>query len=612
MVSAAEQLAANLNFGALAKADELKKRIWFTLGALLVYRLGTYIPLPGIDPNAWEQIFNTQAGGILGMFNMFSGGGIHRMAIFALNIMPYISASIIIQLMTTVSPTLENLKKEGEQGRKVMNQYTRYLTVVLAAFQSYGIAIGLEGTGSVVSNPGIFFLVSTTITLTGGTMFLMWLGEQITSRGIGNGISLIIMAGIVAQIPSAIAGTLELGRQGALSTGLILVVMVMAIAVIAFIVFMERAQRRLLIQYPKRQVGNQMISASIIIQLMTTVSPTLENLKKEGEQGRKVMNQYTRYLTVVLAAFQSYGIAIGLEGTGSVVSNPGIFFLVSTTITLTGGTMFLMWLGEQITSRGIGNGISLIIMAGIVAQIPSAIAGTLELGRQGALSTGLILVVMVMAIAVIAFIVFMERAQRRLLIQYPKRQVGNQMFEGQTSHLPLKLNTSGVIPPIFASSLLLLPTTVANFNAGQGPGWLTTVTTLLGHGRPLFLILYIALIVFFAFFYTAIVFNPTETADNLKKHGGFIPGIRPGERTAEYIDYVLSRITVVGAIYLAIVCLVPEILISYAAVPFYFGGTSLLIVVSVTMDTVAQVQGYLLAHQYEGLIKRSRLRGRNR
>jgi preprotein translocase subunit SecY len=315
---------------------------------------------------------------------------------------------------------------------------------------------------------------------------------------------------------------------------------------------------------------------------------------------------------VLLAAFQAYGIGVGLQGTGSVVSSPGIFFLISTTITLTGGTMFLMWLGEQITARGIGNGISLIILSGIVAELPSAIAGTLELGRQGALSTGLILVVIVMVIAVIAFIVFMERAQRRLLIQYPKRQVGNRMFEGQSSHLPLKLNTSGVIPPIFASSLLLLPTTVANFNAGQGPNWLTTVTTLLGHGRPLFLILYIALIVFFAFFYTAVVFNPTETADNLKKHGGFIPGIRPGERTAEYIDYVLSRITVIGALYLAIVCLIPEILISYAAVPFYFGGTSLLIVVSVTMDTVAQIQGYLLAHQYEGLIKRSKLRGRMR
>jgi preprotein translocase subunit SecY len=443
MVSAAEQLAANLNFSAFAKADELKKRIWFTLGALIVYRLGTYIPLPGIDPTAWEQIFRTQSGGILGMFNMFAGGGIHRMAIFALNIMPYISASIIIQLMTTVSPTLEQLKKEGESGRKMINQYTRYLTVLLAAFQSYGISIGLEGSGQVVADPGLFFRISTVITLTGGTMFLMWLGEQITSRGIGNGISLIILSGIVAELPAAVAGTLELGRQGALSTGLIMVVLIMGVAVIAFIVFMERAQRR-------------------------------------------------------------------------------------------------------------------------------------------------------------------------LLIQYPKRQVGNRMFEGQSSHLPLKLNTSGVIPPIFASSLLLLPTTVANFNAGQGPEWLNLITTQLGHGRPLFLVLYVGLIIFFAFFYTAIVFNPTETAENLKKHGGFIPGIRPGERTAEYIDYVLSRITVIGAGYLAIVCLLPEILISYAAVPFYFGGTSLLIVVSVTMDTVAQVQGYLLAHQYEGLIKKSKLRGRKR
>ncbi len=443
MVSAAEQLASNLNFSALAKAEELKKRIWFTLGALLVYRLGTYLPLPGIDPNAWDALFRSQSGGILGMFNMFSGGGIHRMAIFALNIMPYISASIILQLLTTVSPTLEQLKKEGEQGRKLINQYTRYLTVLLAAFQAYGIAIGLEGARSVVTDPG-------------------W------------------------------------------------------------------------------------------------------------------------------------------------------FFRISTVITLTGGTMFLMWLGEQITARGVGNGISLIIFAGIVAELPTALAGTFELGRQGAISTPLILAVMLMAVLVITFIVFMERAQRRLLIQYPKRQVGNRMFEGQSSHLPLKLNTAGVIPPIFASSLLLLPTTVASFQGANGPGWLTAITTQLGHGRPLFLILYVALIVFFAFFYTAIVFNPTETADNLKKHGGFIPGIRPGERTAEYIDYVLTRITAIGAAYLALVCLFPEILISYAAVPFYFGGTSLLIVVSVTMDTVAQVQGYLLAHQYEGLIKRSKLRGRRR
>ncbi|GAA3851564.1 preprotein translocase subunit SecY [[Pseudomonas] carboxydohydrogena] len=443
MVSAAEQLAANLNFSSFAKADELKKRIWFTLGALVVYRLGTYIPLPGIDPSVWSQVFKSQAGGILGVFNMFSGGGIDRMAVFALNIMPYISASIIIQLLQTVSPQLEALKKEGEAGRKIINQYTRYLTVVLAAFQAYGIAIGLQGAGNVVSNPGYFFLISTAVTLTGGTMFLMWLGEQVTSRGIGNGISLIIMAGIVAELPTAIANTLELGRQGALST------------------------------------------------------------------------------VVILA-------------------------------------------------------------------------------------------ILIMAVVVIAVIVFVERAQRRLLIQYPKRQVGNRMFEGQSSHLPLKLNTSGVIPPIFASSLLLLPTTIASFNAGKGPEWFQWLTTQLGHGRPLFLILYLALIVFFTFFYTAIVFNPTETADNLKKHGGFIPGIRPGERTAEYIDYVLSRITVVGAIYLAAVCLVPEILISYASVPFYLGGTSLLIVVSVTMDTVAQVQGYMLAHQYEGLIRKSKLRGRRK
>jgi preprotein translocase subunit SecY len=442
MVSAAEQLAANLNFGALAKATDLKKRIYFTLGALVIYRLGTYIPMPGINPDAFADAFKNASGGILGLFNMFSGGAVERMAIFSLNIMPYISASIIFQLLQTVSPSLEALKKEGESGRKILNQYTRYLTAVLAAFQAYGIAIGLESSGNIVTDPG-------------------W------------------------------------------------------------------------------------------------------------------------------------------------------FFRISTVITLTGGTMFLMWLGEQMTERGIGNGISLIIMAGIIAGIPNAIASTLELGRQGAISTTLILVVIVMAVGVIAFIVFMERAQRRLLIQYPKRQIGNQMFEGQSSHLPLKLNTSGVIPPIFASSLLLVPTTVAQFSQG-GPGWLTYITTLFGHGTLGFNVFYIGLIVFFTFFYTAVVFNPVETADNLKKHGGFIPGIRPGERTAEYIDYVLTRITVIGAAYLALVCLLPELLISYAAVPFYFGGTSLLIVVSVTLDTVAQIQGYLLAHQYEGLIKRSRLRGMRR
>ncbi len=443
MASAAEQLAANLNLGALAKSEDLKKRIWFTLGALIVYRLGSYIPIPGVDAAELAKFAAQNTSGILGWVNNLAGGALGRMAIFALNIMPYISASIIIQLMSSVSPHLEALKKEGEQGRKKINQYTRYGTVFLAALQSYGIAVGLEGQAGLVVDPGMFFRISTVITLTGGTVFLMWLGEQITSRGIGNGISLIIFAGIVANLPSGIAGLLELGRTGQVSTFVIL---------------------------------------------------------------------------------------------------------------------------------------------------------------------GIIL----MAIAVIAFIVLMERAQRRLLIQYPKRQVGNKMFQGESSHMPLKLNTSGVIPPIFASSLLLLPITVANFTKGQGPDWLNTLTAMLGHGQPLFLALYAALIVFFAFFYTSIMFNPKETADNLKKYGGFIPGIRPGERTAEYIDYVLTRITLIGALYLTVVCLLPEFLIGYTGVPFYFGGTSLLIVVSVTMDTVSQVQGHLLAQQYEGLIKKSKLRGNKR
>ena len=315
----------------------------------------------------------------------------------------------------------------------------------------------------------------------------------------------------------------------------------------------------------------------------------------------------------MLATFQAYGISVGLEASSNLVAEPGAFFRISTTISLVGGTMFLMWLGEQITARGIGNGSSLIIFAGIVAELPSAIAGTLELGRQGAVSTALILGVIVLAVVVIAFIVFIERAQRRLLINYPKRQVGNRVYEGQTSFLPLKLNTAGVIPPIFASSLLLLPATIAGFSAQSDPsGFLGTMAAYLGHGRPLYMFMYAALIAFFAFFYTAIVFNPTETADNLKKQGGFIPGIRPGERTAEFIDKVLSRITVIGAIYLVLVCLLPEILISQAALPFYFGGTSLLIVVSVTMDTVAQVHGHLLAHQYEGLVKKAKLRGGKR
>ncbi|MDP4593488.1 MAG: preprotein translocase subunit SecY, partial [Beijerinckiaceae bacterium] len=442
MASAAEQLAASINFSAIGKSEELKRRIWFTLAALVIYRIGTYIPLPGIDAAAFEQNFTGRQQGVLELFNMFSGGAVQRMAIFALNIMPYISASIIIQLLTSVVPTLEALKKEGESGRKIINQYTRYLTVCLAAVQAYGIALGLEGQGTFVTDPGWFF----------------------------------------------------------------------------------------------------------------------------------------RFTTV---------------------------------LSLTGGTMFLMWLGEQVTARGIGNGASLIIFAGIVAAFPEAIVSTLELGRQGALSTALIIGVIVMALLVIAFIVFIERAQRRLLITYPKRQVGNRMYEGQSSFLPLKLNTSGVIPPIFASSLLLLPTTIANFsqNAGTG-GVLGTFLTYFGHGRPLYMLTYALLILFFAFFYTAIVFNPKETAENLQKHGGFIPGIRPGERTAAYIDNVLTKITVVGAGYLVIICLLPEFLVSYAALPFYFGGTSLLIVVSVTMDTVAQVHGHLQAQQYEGLVKKSRLKGR--
>jgi len=443
MASAAEQLAANLSFSAFRSASELKKRIWFTLIALLVYRLGTYIPLPGIDATALKSVFDQNQSGIIGMFNMFAGGAVGRMAIFALNIMPYITASIVIQLLTSVVPHLEQLKKEGEQGRKQINQYTRYGTVLLATFQGYGIAVGLEGA----------------------------------------------------------------------------------------------------------------------------------------------------------------------EG---VVTDPGLFFRLSAVITLVGGTVFLMWLGEQITARGVGNGISLIIFAGLVAELPSALAGTLELGRQGALSTFIILALMIMIVAVIAFIVFMERAQRRLLVQYPKRQMGNKMMGGDSSHLPLKLNTAGVIPPIFASSLLLLPITVANFSGDGAGGWLTTVTAMLGKGQPLYMALYASGIIFFCFFYTSIVFNPTETADNLKRQGGFIPGIRPGPRTAEYIDTILTRLTTIGAIYLTLVCLLPEFLINAYSVPFYFGGTSLLIVVNVTMDTVAQVQSHLFAHQYEGLIKKSRLKGGSR
>ena len=443
MASAAEQLAANLNFGAFAKATELQKRIWFTLGALVVYRLGTYIPLPGIDPAAFAATFSQQQGGILGMFNMLAGGAVERMAVFALNIMPYISASIIVQLMTTAIPSWEKLKKEGESGRKQLNQYTRWLTVALAIFQGYGIAVSLEASQGVVSDPGWFFRATTVITLVCGTMFVMWLGEQITARGVGNGSSLIIFAGIIASMPRAILQTLELGRTGNLN-----------------------------------------------------------------------------------------------------------FF------------MFI--------------------------------------------------VIVALVIGVIFLIVFIERSQRRLLIQYPKRQVGNRMFQGDSSFLPLKINTAGVIPPIFASSLLLLPHTFASFNPSATPSWLQGVVGAIAHGQPGYMIAYAALIIFFSFFYTSVVFNPEDTADNLRKYGGFLPGIRPGKKTAEYLDYVLTRLTVIGALYITLVCLLPEFMIAYYKVPFYLGGTSLLIVVSVTMDTVAQMQSHLLAHQYEGLIKRSKLRGKDR
>jgi preprotein translocase subunit SecY len=359
------------------------------------------------------------------------------------------------------------------------------------------------------------------------------------------------------------------------------------------------------------------ISASIIMQLMTSVVPSLEALKKEGEAGRKQINQYTRYLTVALAAFQAYGIAIGLEnsrggGGPAVVSDPGLFFRLTTVVTLVGGTLFLMWLGEQITARGVGNGTSLIIMAGIVAGLPGALANLFEQTRLGQVSPLMLIALLALMLAVVGAVVFIERAQRRLLIQYPKRQMGNKMFQGDASHLPLKLNSAGVIPPIFASSLLLLPITAAQFAQGAGPEWLKDIVAMLGQGQPLHIAIYVALILFFAFFYTAVVFNPTETADNLRKYGGFIPGIRPGEKTAAYIDYVLTRITVVGAIYLAVVCVLPEILTSYAAVPFTFGGTSLLIAVSVMMDTVAQIQSHLIAQQYEGLIKKAKLRGATR
>jgi preprotein translocase subunit SecY len=450
MASAAEQMAANLSFANFSKATELKNRIWFTLGALVVFRLISFVPLPGIDPLALNSLFNQTRGGVLDFFNMFSGGALERMSLVALGITPYITASIVVQLLTSLVPNFMALKKEGEAGRKTLNQYTRYGTVLLTVLQGYGIAVGLE------------------------------------SWGAGQGVSAVI--------------------------------------------------------------------------------------------------------------------------------DPGLFFQISTVISLLGGTMFLMWLGEQITSRGIGNGISLIIMAGIVAQLPIALGTMFEQGRTGALSPAFVLLVTVVALATIAFICLMERAVRKILIQYPKRQMGNRMFQGDSSFLPLKINTAGVIPPIFASSLLLMPLTVAQFFSQKGnmPEWMTTVTTALQHGAPLYMFLYAAGIIFFSFFYTAVVFNPEETAENLKKYGGFVPGIRPGTRTAEYLDFVLTRLTVVGAAYLTLICLLPEFLISELKVPFYFGGTSLLIVVNVTMDTVAQIQSHMLAHQYEGLIKKSKLRGNRR
>jgi preprotein translocase subunit SecY len=449
MASAAEQLAANLDVGAFQKATELHKRLLFTLGAMVVYRLGTYIPIPGIDPHAIATLIDKQQNGIFGMANLFSGGAVSRMAIFALNVMPYISASIIVQLLGTMYPPWEKLRKEG------------------------------------------------------------------------------------------------------------------------------------------------------------------------GEAGRKQLNQYTRYLTVPLAIFQAGGIAIALQNSPGAVLNPGPVFVLTTVLVLVTGTLFLMWLGEQITSRGVGNGVSLIIFAGIVARLPTALFQLFSQSHSGQLNPGMLLFFLAMAVGVIVIIVFMERSQRRLLVQYPKRQQGNRMFGGETSFLPLKINVSGVIPPIFASSLLAIPYTLTTFlSTAHLPTWLQWLpgwAASLNHGQPAYMVLYGLMIVFFTFFYTSVVFNPEDTAENLRKYGGFLPGIRPGKRTAEYIDYVLTRLTVVGAIYIAAVCLLPEALMASNTIStYYFGGTSILIVVSVTMDTVAQIVSHLQAHQYEGLIRKSKLRGARR
>ena len=443
MASAAEQMAANLSWGAFGKATELRQRIWFTIGLLIIYRLGTYIPVPGIDGAALRNFMDQAQSGIGGILSMFTGGALGRMGVFALGIMPYISASIIVQLLTSMVPSLEQLKKEGEQGRKKINQYTRYGTVALALFQAFGLAKSLEA--------------------------------------------------------------------------------------------------------------------------------------------------------------------------GGLAHDPGLFFQASVVITLVGGTMFLMWLGEQITARGIGNGISLIIFVGIVAEIPAALANFFAQGRSGAISTPVILGVIVMVVAVIAFVVFMDRALSKIRIQYPRRQVGMKIYDGQSSHLPIKVNPAGVIPAIFASSLLLLPITISTFSGNQTGPIMSTILAYFGPGQPLYLLFFAGMIVFFAYFYTHNVsFKSDDVAENLKNQGGFIPGIRPGKRTEEYLDYVVNRVLVIGAAYLAAVCLLPEILRHQWSVPFYFGGTSVLIVVSVTMDTINQVQSHLLAHQYEGLIEKSQLRGKRK
>ena len=434
--------------GPAAPSSELKHRLLFVLGALIVYRTGSFIPVPGIDPIALDLLFNQQRGTILDMFNMFSGGALGRFSLFAIGIMPYISASIIMQLLTVVHPKLEQLKKEGEAGRRKITQYTRYGTVVLATFQSLGVAVALES----------------------------------------------------------------------------------------------------------QQAGSM-----------------------------------------------------------PVVLDPGLGFRITAVATLVTGTVFLMWLGEQITERGIGNGISILIFSGIVAGLPQAVGGTLELARTGELHVLTVLFLLALALCVTAFVVFVERGQRRITVNYAKRQVGRRMYAGQSSHLPLKLNMAGVIPPIFASSIILFPATLGGwFGSAEGMTWLRDLSTTLQPGQPLYVVLYAVAIVFFCFFYTALVFNPRETADNLKKSGAFIPGIRPGEQTARYIDTVMTRLTVAGAIYITSVCLLPEFMIVKWNVPFYFGGTSLLIIVVVIMDFMAQVQAHMMSHQYEGLLKKANLKGYGR